>query len=305
MPERPLPTQADVDGYLRDRRNWGRWGKDDQRGTINLITPAKRLQAASLVRNGRTVSLSRELPKTPAPNNPTPAQHFMKTVKQPQGGGCGDYYGISYHGVATTHLDSLCHVWNQDGMWNGRDPKVEVTLDGTKWGGVENWSDGIVTRGVLIDIPAFRGEPYVTIGKPVHGWEIEEAAKAQGVALEPGDAVIVTAGREAWDRDGNPVWGSQPQNRPGFHASCLPFLRDNDVGVLVWDMLDAIPSGYGPGGPVHGAVFAYGLCLIDNALIEPLVAACREERRYEFMFVVQPILVVGGTGSPVNPLAIF
>ena len=119
LPERPVPTKAEVESYLRDRRNWGRWGADDQVGAVNLITAEKRLRAAALVRSGRTVSLSREFPKTPAPNNPTPAQHFMHTFDRGTGGAALDYYGISYHGQASTHLDSLCHVWN-DGMWNGR-----------------------------------------------------------------------------------------------------------------------------------------------------------------------------------------
>src|SRR5579871_2236971 len=120
MAEHAVPSRADVDSYLRDRRNWGRWGADDQVGAVNLITPEKRVRAAGLVRSGRAVSLSRPFPKEPALNNPTPAQHFMKLLDRGQGGAAIDYYGISYHGQATTHLDSLCHVWNQDGMWNGR-----------------------------------------------------------------------------------------------------------------------------------------------------------------------------------------
>jgi hypothetical protein len=75
MPERPLPTEQKVRSWIRERRNWGRWGKDDQRGAVNLITPGKRVAAARLVRSGRSVSLSRPFPKEPAPNNAHPAQH--------------------------------------------------------------------------------------------------------------------------------------------------------------------------------------------------------------------------------------
>jgi hypothetical protein len=99
MPEHRPPTKEEVEGYLRDRRNWGRWGADDQVGAVNLITPAKRVQAASLVRSGRSVSLCREFPKTPAGNNPNPAQHFMRLLDRGAGGAAIDYYGISYHGT--------------------------------------------------------------------------------------------------------------------------------------------------------------------------------------------------------------
>jgi hypothetical protein len=304
MPERTLPSQAEVEAYLRDRRNWGRWGADDQVGAVNLITPSKRVQAAGLVRSGRAVSLSREFPKTPAANNLNPAQHFMRTLERGAGGGGAlDYYGISYHGQASTHLDSLCHVWNADGMWNGRSASEEITFDGALWGAITNWSNGIITRGVLLDVPRFRGEPFVTFERPVHGWELEDIARSQGVRLEPGDALVVFSGREAWDRV-NPAWGSGT-SRPGLHASCLPFIRDNDVSLLVWDMMDHMPNGYDIPWSVHGVIFAYGVGLVDNALLEPLAAACLEEGRYEFMLMVLPLVVVGGTGSPLNPVALF
>lgn len=304
MSERALPTQADVDSFIRDRRNWGRWGADDQTGAVNLITAEKRVRAGALIRSGRTVSLSREFPKTPAPNNPTPAQHFMRMFDRPGGGGAAvDFYGISYHGQAATHLDALCHVWDGGGMWNGRKPAEAIGFQGARFGAIQHWSQGIVTRGVLLDIPKHRGEPYVTPEKPVHGWELEEVAKAEGIALEPGDAVIVCSGRDAFNKDHAP-WGSEPV-RPGLHASCLPFIRDHDVAILGWDMMDAGPSGYDVPWTVHAALFAYGVGLVDNALLEPLAAACAEEGRYEFMLVLAPLVVIGGTGSPLNPLALF
>jgi kynurenine formamidase len=255
------------------------------------------------VRSGRAVSLSREFPKTPALNNPTPAQHYMKLLDRGAGGAAIDYYGVSYHGQASTHLDSLCHVWNEDGMWNGRAPADEISFDGARFGAITNWSTGIITRGVLLDVPRFRGEPFVTQERPIHGWELEDVAAAQGVALEPGDALVVYGGREAWDRV-NPIWGSGT-SRPGLHASCLPFIRDNDASLLVWDMMDHSPNGYDVPWSVHGVIFAYGVGLVDNALLEPLAAACAEEGRYEFMLMVLPLVVVGGTGSPANPVALF
>jgi kynurenine formamidase len=314
MAERRLPTREEVDSYLWDRSNWRRWGKDDEVGAINLITPQKRMAAAGLVRNGRVVSLSRYFPKAPGPGNPNPAQHWMQPMLvRGTGGAAMDYYGISYHGSAATHLDALCHVWNENGMWNGRDPAKEITLDGAKFGSVDRWSDGIITRGVLLDIPKHRGEPYVTYDRPVHGWELEEVAKAQGVTLEPGDALVVYSGRdaliEAHPHDhpylAVPTPAKPIPERPGLHVSCLPFIRDNDVSVLIWDMMDFAPNGYDIPWSVHGVIFAYGVALVDNALLQPLAEICAQEGRYEFMVIIAPLKVAGGTGSPVNPIALL
>jgi kynurenine formamidase len=310
MTERRIPTRAEVLAYLHERRNWNRWGKDDQVGALNLITPEKRARAAALVRTGQSVSLSRDFPKHPHPGNTYPAQHWMKTVPRGAGGFSADYYGIYYHGIASTHLDALCHTWDDQGMWNGRDPAQEITFEGADFGGVEHWSQGIITRGVLLDVPRYRGEPYVTADKPVHGWELEDIAKAQGVTLEPGDAVVVYSGREALqaafpDKYYGVPFGTPNPERPGLHASCLPFLRDYDIAVLVWDMMDAMPNGYDIPWSVHGAIFAYGIALLDNALLQPLAEICAAEGRYEFMLIIAPLKVIGGTGSPANPIALL
>ncbi|HZP57346.1 MAG TPA: cyclase family protein [Dehalococcoidia bacterium] len=298
------PTAEEVTSYLRERRNWGRWGADDQRGAINLITPEKRVQAAGLVRSGRIVSLSRDVPVRPGPGNPMPAQHWVRTMPGPRGGGAVDYYGLVYHGYVTTHLDALCHVWDNDGMWNGRDPEKEVTSAGARFGGIEHWREGIVTRGVLLDVPKHRGEPSVTLEAPVHGEELEAIAKAQGVTLGPGDALVVYSGREAWQA-AHPDWSGYAPPSPGLHASCLKFIRDHDVALLVWDLMDAVPNPYGLAWSVHAAIFAYGVGLVDNSLLQPLAEACAAEGRYEFMLSLAPLPFVGGTGSPVNPVALF
>src|SRR5712691_9131424 len=130
MAERRIPTREEVLSYLHQRRNWGRWGQDDQVGAINLITPAKRSQAAALVRTGRSVSLSRDFPKLPGPGNTYPAQHWMKTVPRGTSGFSAHYLGMYYQGSASTHLDELSHAWDDYCMWNGPDPAQEITFDG-------------------------------------------------------------------------------------------------------------------------------------------------------------------------------
>ena len=299
------PSPEEIRALIRERNNWGRWGADDELGALNLITPEKRVQAASLVRSGRSVSLSRDVPTRPGPGNPMPAQHWLRTLPSPGGaGGAIDYYGFVFHGYVMTHLDALCHVWDGDGMWNGRDPNREVTSNGARFGAIDKWRAGITTRGVLLDVPRFRGAPHVTIETPVHADELEAIAAAQGVSIGPGDALCVYSGRESWQA-ANPAWSGYAPPSPGLHASCLKFLREHDVSVLVWDMMDAAPNEYGLPWTVHGAIFAYGIALLDNSLLQPLAEACAAEGRYEFMLTFAPIPVVGGTGSPVNPIALF
>jgi len=303
----PLPTQAQVDEWLLNLSNWGRWGKDDQKGAVNLITPEKRVEAARLVRSGRIVSLARPLATAPAPENRQPVEHRLKYFYIGHFGVAVDYIGIHFHGIANTHLDALSHCWGAKGLFNARDPEKELDSKGARWGGVEAWGDGIVTRGVLLDIPKLRGKPFVEHAEPVHGWDLEAALHAQRVELQPGDAVCVYSGREAWAAKHGQGWGAAaPQGDvPGLHASCLKFFRDHDVAVLVWDMMDMMPSGYSLPVPVHGAIFAYGMAFVDNALLEPLAAACAQEGRYEFNFSVAPLKLIGGTGGPINPLAQF
>ncbi|MCY4076522.1 MAG: cyclase family protein [Acidobacteria bacterium] len=289
-----MPSAAEVRSWYTDRRNWGRWGDDDQKGAVNLITPEKTAAAAALVRNGRRVSMSRVF---------QPPQQFLRKSDRPGGSGAVvDYYGFIYHGQTITHIDALCHMWDVDGMWQGRDPDVELTTQGAAFGAIDAWSDGIITRGVLIDVPRHRGESHVTPGNPVQGWELEEAAEAQGVAVGPGDALLVYSGRERFLAAGGQYGGG---DRPGLGVTCAKFIRDHDVSLLGWDMMDARPDPYGLAFPVHGVLFNYGVALLDNALLEPLADACAEEGRYEFLFLGLPLKVARGTGSPVNPLAVF
>jgi len=277
------------------RRNWGRWGQDDQMGAVNLITPAKRAAAAGLVKTGRTVSLSRPF---------QPEQHFIRINDRGAGRWVVDYYGFMYHGVTVTHVDALCHIWDQNGMWNGRDPAREIDTNGARFADITAFGNGLITRGVLLDVPRHRRGSHVTPDRPVDAAELEAIAKAQGVAVEPGDALLVYSGRETFVRE-NAAYGSAADSRPGLHTSCARFIRDRDVSILGWDMMDARPDKSGHPWPVHGVLYSYGVVLLDNALLEPLAQACAEEQRYEFMFMALPLKVTRGTGSPVNPIALF
>lgn len=302
------PSLEDVRAQLTRNTNWGRWGEDDERGAVNMIDDRKRVEAAALVRSGRTISLSRDFPKNPAPNNLRPAQHFLRMVEMEHGGYLADYLGVDCHGTATTHLDALCHVWNDGVGWNGRSMKDTLTPAGVTWGGIEHWRDGISTRAVLFDVPAFRGTPHVTVEEPVHGEELRAIADKDQLDVRPGDALIIYSGRAAYEAEHGPWGAGQPERpMPGIHASCLWYLRETDCAVVVWDMADARPQSYDAdlAFTVHGAIAAYGLAVVDNAVLEPLAAACAGEQRHEFMLTLAPLPTVGGTGSPVNPIALL
>jgi kynurenine formamidase len=293
--QRPPSDDAPASDPFAYRRNWGRWGADDQAGAVNLITPEKRVRAAGLVKTGRAVSFGRVL---------QPEQQFVRFNERGTGGSVVDYYGFMYHGANVTHVDALCHVWDRNQMWNGRDPGKEIDSNGARFADITAFGAGLVTRGVLLDVPKHRGVPYVSLDRPVEGAELEAIAGAQKVSVESGDALFVYSGREAYVR-AHGAYPGAPNPRPGLAVSCARFIRDHDVAVLGWDMHDALPDKGGLPWPGHGVLYSYGVALLDNALLETLAQACAEEDRFDFMFMALPLKVPRGTGSPVNPVALF
>lgn len=286
--------------------NWGRWGDDDERGAINLIGESKRLEAAACIRAGQSISLSMPLNTKPGPFNPAPVEFELGT--SPWGDSAGyahDRVTLECHDRNITHIDALCHIWDGRGMWGGRQPDV-LKPEGSCWADVDAWRDGIVTRGLLLDIPALRGTTHVTVDEPVHGWELDAAARAAGTEPKPGDALCVYGGRAAWEREARDSWDTYPPEvRPGLHASCVDYLRDHDVAVLVWDLVDARPAIEGGPWPVHGALISLGIALVDHAKLDSLVELCRQRDQHTFMLVIAPLRIPGATGSAVNPIAIL
>jgi kynurenine formamidase len=205
-----------------------------------------------------------------------------------------------------THVDGLCHIFTPDGKMYGGASSSDVKPDGARTNSIDAWHDGIVTRGVLYDVARHRGVDHVTAETPVHAWDLEDVAAAQGITPRAGDAVLVRAGADAFWRanpEFQPAWQA-----PGLHASVLEYLYEHDVALLGWDLMEAPgQDAYNaPALPIHSVAIPYmGLALLDNADFEALSAACAEAGRWEFLFVVAPLVVVGGTGSPVNPIAIL
>jgi kynurenine formamidase len=298
MPE--LPPQARVEGYFKELNNWGRWGDADQRGTVNLITPAKRAAAQSLIRTGRTVSLARDL-------GPQPGLMYHATFpsQRERADVVLDRFDLVYHGLSVTHVDALCHVGWDGQLYNGRPFAQSLSAAGATWCAIDALFDGITSRGVLLDVAAGRKEGFVTVGNPVIPRDLDAAAARSGVRVEAGDVVVVRSGQEAFER-ANPDWVPRVSPHPGLHLSCLEWFREHDIAAISWDMMDERPSGYpGFGMSAHLAIPFLGLALVDNTNPERLAKACAEEGRYEFLFTAMPLRLVGATGAPAHPIAIF
>jgi kynurenine formamidase len=298
-------TKADIQRWMSEISNWGRWGDEDQIGTINLITPAKRRQAAALVKEGVSVSLARDPQKEKSVDNPLPYQHTMIRTGLDKGDSAMDTYTVSYHGLAHTHLDSLCHNFYQGKMYNGF-PQEEVTKKGCPREGIEILKDGIFTRGILIDIPRLKGVPYLEPGTAIYAADLEAWEAKTGVRVSSGDVVFVRTGRWArraavgpWDAAGSSA---------GLHPSVAKWLKKRDVAMLGGDGAnDVTPSGIeGQSYPLHRlAIVGLGVHIFDNCDLEALSEAAAQRDRWEFLLTVAPIPVRGGTGSPVNPIATF
>ena len=300
MPDWTAPTQARVEDYFKEINNWGRWGDVDQVGTVNLITAAKREAATKLVRTGRTVSLARDIGP-----QPVLMYHVTFPSNRERADVVLDRFDLVYHGFSITHIDALCHVAWDGQLYNGRPFMQSLTAAGATWCPIDPLFGGITTRGVLLDVAEGRKDGYVTVGSPVTPKELDAAAARAGVRVEPGDVVVVRSG-DATFRRAHPDWVPRVSPHPGLHLSCLEWFREKDIAAISWDMMDERPIGYaGFGMGVHLAIPFLGLALVDNTDPERLAAACREEGRYEFLFTATPIRLVGSTGAPAHPMAIF
>jgi kynurenine formamidase len=306
-------TSDEVKGLFEKLSNWGKWGKDDQRGALNFITDAKRAAAARLVQTGEIVSLELPLATTVATDNPDPVTHLMiqagSDVPREAMAGVADYFAISPHGFATTHLDALCHVFWRGKMYNGFDAG-EVGSHGARKCSIEVARQGIVSRGVLLDIPKIKGVEWIEPGQHIFPDDLDAAEKDHGVRVEEGDVLLIRTGRtkrRAAKGGWEPPRGPLP-DMPGLDVSCLPWIHERKIAILGSDgVSDVIPSGYDDIMlPIHiGTLVVMGIHLIDNADLEALVQQCARLGSYEFQLAVAPLFLKRGTASPINPIAVF
>ena len=308
----PADIQVSADEFreLFERvSNWGRWGPDDERGALNYLPPEKVAEATGLVRSGRTVSLSRTLNTEPESANPEPADHHMTMLgaqEHPDGlGFAKDYIGVDYHNDSHSHLDALCHVAWEGSIYNGR-PADSVSGTGGSVETVEVLKDGLVGRGVLLDIPRTRGVRWLEPGDSVLPGDLAEAERREEVSVGEGDTLLVRTGH-ATRLDELGPWDTASA-KAGLHPKCADFLSERRVAALGCDGNSdtAPPVTEGVGFPIHVlALTAMGVHLLDYLLFDELAEACEEAGRWEFLFVAAPLRIAGGTGSPLNPIAIL
>jgi kynurenine formamidase len=310
----PSPLSArDFDELFRSVCNWGRWGPDDERGTLNFLTREHVRAAAALVRSGRTVSLALPINTVAGPDNPRPSVHYMAKMHdlRPLRGEprfAGDYLGSEIHGDCRTHIDALCHVALNGKLYNGKSPDT-VTSRGATIMDITAYAHGIAGRGVLLDIPRLRGVKWLEPGEAVTSEELEAAERAEGVRLGKGDLFLFRTGHHRRRLDLGP-WdsGYGGQGSAGLHPTTLRMLHERKVAAFFPDGDgETVPSNVeGIPFPIHALqIAAMGMACADSLQFEELIEVCEEESRWEFMVVASPLRVPRATGSLFNPVAIF
>lgn len=302
---RNAPTKETIDLWMKELSNWGRWGPGDQLGALNLITPAKRRQAAALVREGVSVSLAHDVIKEKAADAPSPFRHVMVRTGQNNPTNFSiDEFSVLYHGYAHTHVDSLCHMFYKGRMYNGFSQEL-VTASGAQALAVENLKNGIFSRGILMDIPALEGVPFLEPGTAIMPEQLDAWEKRARLKVSAGDIVFIRTGRWALRAQRGPA---EAGRIAGLHASCARWLKSRDVAMLGSDAAsDVMPSGIdGVTHPIHQlALVAMGMPIFDNCDLEQLSREAAKRKRWEFLLTAAPLAVTGGTGSPLNPIATF
>ena len=295
---------------LYDRlRGQDPWGPDDRRGALNHITPERVAAAAGEVRAGRTVTMAAPLAGS-APDNPEPGMRYMKRLPAEP----SDVPGVSFaadqiimniHGDVDSHIDALCHVSFDGALYNGV-PAGVVTSRGAAELSIDDARDGIVGRGVLLDIPRLRGVSWLEPGEHVAAAELAAAEQAQQVRAGPRDLLFVRVGHRRRRAELGP-W-DVARSRAGLHPDTAGYLAERQIAALGCDSnSDTAPSVVdGVAFPMHVlAINALGLYLLDYLQFDDLAPACEAAVRWSFLCVIAPLRLPGGTGSPVNPIAIL
>ena len=303
-------TAAQFKALFEEVSNWGRWGHEDERGALNELTPDRVAAAARLVRSGEAVTLSHRLNTRPGIDNPQPVDHHMTMLADVDVGSgplrfAKDYIGLDYHNPPHSHIDAFCHVALDGALYNGK-PSASLTADGATADAIDVLKNGLIGRGVLLDVPRLRNVRWLEPGEHAFPDELEACEREQGTRVGRADVLLVRTGHARryselgpWDTD---------KGKAGLHPTCARFLAERDVAALGSDgNSDTAPSTTeGIEFPIHAlALNAMGVHLLDYLQFEDLATACERAERWEFLFVAAPLRIVGGTGSPVNPIAIL
>jgi len=312
MPNRSATAQMSVQAFdelFAELCTWGSWGAGDVRGALNYITPDHVRQAATHVRTGRTVGLGLCLDTETGPDNPSPVIHKMTELPTAKSADATafscDYIGIECHGDAHSHIDALCHVAFRGALYNGI-PSSSVSVAGASQLGVDNLKDGIVGRGVLLDIPRARQVSWLEPGDVISADDLDAAEAAQGVRVGEGDILLCRTGHHRRRRDIG-AW-TAAHLKTGIDPQAMTWIRDRHVAAMGSDGdSDTVPSVVDQVSyPVHVlAMCAMGVVLMDCLNLDDLARACAADGRWDVLLTVAPLVLKHGTGTPVNPIAVF
>ncbi len=312
------PSEDEWLGYFDSLSNEGRWGADDTRGPLNLITPDVVRAATGLISEGLTVSCARDVGFGPGvAEDPDRPQHYM--IRTGLGGrtdgpdGGNDWVGLPMHGLIMTHLDAPAHMFWNGKLYNGQDARRITAERGAQVGSIAPVANGIVGRGVLLDVAAAKGVNCLPASYAINPADLDQTAAHQGVEIHPGDILMVRTGygSERAVRPWHGGTGENPQDSlphlPGFGPSCLPWMREHDIAVVGTDTgNEARPSKYSFVAPFHVvAMSRIGMWIIDNYELEALAQTCARLKRWQYFVSIGPIRLKYSTGAPVNPIAIF
>ena len=311
-----IPSEEEVLSYFKKFSNWGRWGAEDQLGAPNLITPAVTKRGIDLVEDGLRITMSRTVSFEPSADAPAPPVHFM--VESGEGWASGDkissrafpaatdYFGMIFHGYTVTHVDSLSHFFWEGKTYNGFPAHMVSTSMGATFGSVEEAKDGMIARGVLVDVPMIRGIDWVERGEGVMIDDILAAEERCGFKVEEGDILLVRTGQLHRRNVEGPV--DRAAGSAACQASCLPLFYERGISMLGSDTgNDVNPPQYEKvPSPIHQvSITAMGVWILDNANLEEVAEECKKRNRWEFMVSIGPLRLHNTTGSPVNPIAVF
>lgn len=294
-------SASDVAALFERCSNAGRWGPDDERGTLNLIALEHHRRALGLVRHGEVVALGR-----PLRASGTDAPATLRPTIEVLGGdvvSAGEVLTLTPHGFEVTHLDSLGHSFHRGHAYNGRAVSDVIGDEGLHHGAILAAAKGIVTRGVLLDVAAARGVEHLAAGDGVGAEDLDAAEALTGTTVQAGDAVVVHTGLARRVAGGIDT----PTLREGLTPDAIPWLHERDVAIYAGDCIERLPSGYdGIPLPLHQVgMVAMGLWFLDNPDVEALRDACATHGTSVFALIIAPLAVPGGTASAVNPLALF
>lgn len=313
----PAPvTQQQFEALFESVKNWGRWGANDQLGTLNFITPDSVRAAATLVHSGRRASMEIPINKVAGPDNANQASHFVVQAHDIDPGSSGvtfatDFLGIAFHGDCHTHIDALCHIAYKGVTYNGKSARAVMTSKGATELDIANYATGVIGRGVLLDVPRYRRVPWLEPGEAVTRAELEAIEEAEDVRLGEGDILVFRTGHHRRRLELGPWNNKYPpvgEGKAGLHVDTIPWMHERKIAAFLPDGDgETVPSSVeGIAYPIHPLqVAAMGMCVSDSLQLEDLASACEAEGRFEFMVVGLPLRLPGGTGSPWNPVAIF